>query len=65
MEKNITKVLIINCSGEYFWYKGRIGSVYHVYGTIDELMKKKKGDTLYCVENSFSINFNDVIFITN
>lgn len=65
MRENVTKVVIVQSSGPYFWYKDRIGKTYHVYGNIDELMQKKKGDTLYCVENSFSINFEDVIFITD
>jgi hypothetical protein len=61
---NITKVIIVNVSNPNYWYKDMIGKTFHIYGEIKNPLLV--GKTSYtCVENSFFIYKDDVIFISN
>ena len=61
---DVVKVIIVKVSTPYLWYKDMKGKSFHVYGTIDHPLLIG-GTTLTCIENSFMIDYKDVIFITN
>lgn len=56
------KVIIVGCTDNNFWYKDFKGKMFRVYGTIEKpyVFDDK---FLICVDNSFNIHKDDVIFI--
>jgi hypothetical protein len=60
---NITKIIIVRISSPNVWYKNMKGKTFHIFGHIDNPILIN--NNYICIENSFFIFKDDVIFITN
>ena len=56
-----TKVVITKSTNPKSWYDDIIGAKLHIYGTIDK--PSIMNGSYICVENSASINKDDVILV--
>jgi hypothetical protein len=56
-----TNIVIVKCTNPKSWYANIIGAKLHIYGTIDN--PSIMNDNYTCIENSASINIDDVILV--